>query len=254
MKRIKIFVLASLILTMILSTGCNQKGSSNVESNSNSDNKVKNMTTSSQQKVGKYTIADDSVPLKTGKPNEYCFFNLLNEAYNPLRSSAYSNADTVNNIYNIEELRYIKEQNTYYCIFENEFMEHKEYMYIFFNKHLVTIGMVFSSKMLSFNDFKNIEINKSSSDDVAKIDPASSINSFGFKFDGNYADSVLGYDTKGESLIDNQEGSTHNSYHLTKEGYVKVKYKTNNGKLVVTKVTKKENKIIQGINPLDWPK
>lgn len=251
MKKKKVFVLASVILTMILSTGCNQKGSNNMESNCNSDSTVKSMTTSSQQKVGKYIIADDNIPLKTGKPNEYCFSNLLNEAYVPQSSSLISNADIVNSICNIEELRYIKEQDTYYCIFESE---KSEYMYIFFNKHLVTIGMIFSSEVLSFKDFENIEINKSSSQVIAKIDPASSANSLGFKFDNNYAEPLFMYDVNtGKSIFGTKEGSTHNSYHLTKEGYVKVKYKTKNGKLIVTKVTKKENKIIQGINSLDWP-
>lgn len=254
MKKTKILVLSSVILTMILSTGCNQKGSANVESNSNSDNTVKSMTTSSQQKVGKYIIADDSVPLKTGKPNEYCFSNLINEVYiNPLRSTAtYSDADTVNSICNIEELRYIKNQDTYYCIFESK---HGEYMYIFFDNDLFTKGMVFSGKKLSFKDFETIEINKTSSDEIVNIDPTIDLNSLYFTFDNNHGEQLFIYDVhNGEPIVGVKEGSTNYSYHLTKEGYVKIKYKTKNGKLIVTKVTKKENKIIQGINSLDWPK
>lgn len=234
------------MLIAILVSGCNQKGSNYMNTNkNNADNSVESTTTNKMKKKGKFVIANDDIPLKVGKVDLLYFSYLINEAYNPTRSSSVSNADTVNGIYPIEELRYIKEQDTYYCIFESEY---GEYMYIFFNKHLVTIGMVFSGKILSFKDFENIEINNTSIDDIVKIDPASSVNSLGFKFNNNYADSVLGYDSN-----DIKEGSIHYSYHLTKEGYVKIKYKTKKGKLIVTKVTKKENKIIQGINSLDWP-
>lgn len=254
MKKIKRLVLSSGILIAILISGCSVKGSNDMKSNkSNVNSSVESTTINKTQKKGKFVIANDDVPVKVGKANLLQFSNLINEAYNPTRSSSVSNVDTVNEIYPIEELRYIKEQDTYYCIFESEY---GEYMYIFFNKHLVTIGMVFSSKMLSFKDFENIEINKTSSDDIVKIDPASSENSLGFKFDNNCAeDPIYIYNIKsGKPICDFKEGSIHHSYHLTKEGYVKVKYKTKNGKLIVTKVTKKENKIIQGINPLDWPK
>lgn len=252
MNKAKILALVSALSIMILSTGCNCKKDSNMESNKDNFNSSSNsMIINSQKKVGKYTIANNNVPLKRGKPNDYCFSSLVNEAYVPQSSSLISNADTVNGIYPIEELRNIKEEDTYYCIFESEY---GEYMYIFFNKHLVTIGVVFSGKILSFKDFENIEINKSSSDDVARIDPASSVNSLGFKYDNNYGEPLFMHDVNtGKSIVDTKEGSTHHSYHLTKEGYVKVKYKTKNGKLIVTKVAKKENKIIQGINSLDWP-
>jgi hypothetical protein len=141
--------------------------------------------------------------------------------------------DTViglNDIAAVEELRQVEvgDKVYYYCVYGNE---SGGKLYVFFDDGFFwSLSAVYSEKRLIFDDFLSLKAGVSTKDDVAEIDPSTSL------------------DIKQKCDEFNGVSRENSTFHMTAEGYVEIRYTKDN---VVEKIIKKESGLIQSINEND---
>ena len=189
-------------------------------------------------------LSDDSISLETSSLNDIGMLALAEMVFKNTMTGiggSYS-IQNMNAIATIKQIRKCINTDEFYNIYEID----KGRLYVFYAEedYHIPYQIVFycyAEKRLSFSDFNNIKTGKKSTiDDVRRIDESAGYPANACFSPQNYMDgSILPYD--------------EDSFHMTKEGVVKIGYRSIDGQLYVASIKKNNEERISGINELDLP-